>query len=84
MSVDGCTQVGLAVIAPPTLKPVKNQAAWRPVLGRLHLLLDFVPKFGVSKTPGHGFPLEALMSFVNAAFGSTNGEVRQLRCSNVV
>jgi hypothetical protein len=44
------------MIAPPTLKAVKNQAAWRPVLGRLHLLLDFVPKFGVSKTPGQVRP----------------------------
>lgn len=67
------TQVGLAVMAGSLVKPIKNQAQWRPVLGRLQLLADLVPQFGISKT-GAGFPLDSLMGFVNAAFQSPNGE----------
>ncbi|GIL71611.1 hypothetical protein Vretimale_933 [Volvox reticuliferus] len=57
------------------LKPVKNQSAWRPVLGILQLLRDLVPLVGISRT-GSGFELGELMDFVGKAYNSPNADVR--------
>ena len=57
-------------------RPVKNQNAWRPVFGRLHLINSLVPLFGVSKGSEGGFQLDPLMKFVGSAFTSANAEVR--------
>ena len=62
---------------PFLVKPMKNQAAWRPVLGRLKLLAALIPILGVSKgQAGDGVPGDALMKFVGAAFSSPNADVR--------
>ncbi|PNW77316.1 hypothetical protein CHLRE_10g431150v5 [Chlamydomonas reinhardtii] len=57
------------------VKPIKNQTAWRPVLGILQLLRDLVPLVGVSKA-GDGFDLAELMEFVGKAYNSPNADVR--------
>ncbi|GAX83266.1 hypothetical protein CEUSTIGMA_g10692.t1 [Chlamydomonas eustigma] len=55
---------------------VKNQSAWRPVLGILTILQDLVPVLGVGKAGGGGFELPELMEWVGKCFSSANGEVR--------
>ena len=55
---------------------VVGQGIWRPVLGRLQLLLHAVPLYGIQPPGRTGFPPDALMSFVTQAFNSPNGEVR--------
>ncbi|EFJ48806.1 hypothetical protein VOLCADRAFT_104552 [Volvox carteri f. nagariensis] len=57
------------------VKPVKNQSAWRPVLGILQLLRDLVPLVGISRS-GDGFELGELMDFVGKAYNSPNADVR--------
>eukprot|EP01018_Ginkgo_biloba_P003414 Gb_38463 [translate_table: standard] len=69
-------EIGLPVIAPLLLKAPKSQAIWRPVLGRLQLLLGAVPSFGLQPSNRSGFQTEALMSFITQSFTSPNGEVR--------
>lgn len=60
------------------LKPVKNQSAWRPVLGVLEVLLELIPKQGIAKASGKGggFDLPSLMEWLGKAFGSANADVR--------
>ena len=59
------------------LKPVKNQSAWRPVLGVLEVLLELIPKQGIAKAgKGGGFDLPSLMEWLGKAFGSANADVR--------
>lgn len=53
-----------------------GQGIWRPVLGRLQLLLHAVPLYGIQPPSRTGFPSDALMNFVTQAFNSPNGEVR--------
>lgn len=57
------------------VKPVKNQSAWKLLLGILGLLEELVPAFGISKT-GDGFELGELMEFVGKAYNSPNADVR--------
>ncbi|GFR45564.1 hypothetical protein Agub_g6958 [Astrephomene gubernaculifera] len=57
------------------VRPIKNQSAWRPVLGILQLLRDLVPQVGISRN-GDGFELNELMEFVGRAFNSPNADVR--------
>lgn len=52
------------------------QGIWRPVVGRLQLLLHAVPLYGIQPPSRAGFPSDALMNFVTQAFNSPNGEVR--------
>lgn len=63
----------------PRFRPIKNQAAWKPVLGRLRLLDLLLPRLGVSKSGGgdSGFSPEPLMGFVSAALANANAEVRR-------
>ena len=53
-----------------------EQSIWRPVLGRLQLLLHVAPLYGIQPPSRTGFPSYALMDFVIQAFNSPNGEVR--------
>jgi hypothetical protein len=53
-----------------------GQGIWRPVLGRLHLLLNAIPLFGIQHPGCSGFSSEDLMTFVSQAFNSPNGDVR--------
>lgn len=66
----------MAGMLPAFTRPVKNQNAWRPVYGRLQLIISLVPLFGVSKGGEGGFQLDRLMRFVASAFTSANAEVR--------
>ena len=66
----------LALVAGPLVRPVRSQSAWRIVLGRLSIMLDLVPRFGLAKAGDHGLTLEAVMEFTARAFESPNGEVR--------
>ena len=52
------------------------EGIWRPVLGRLQLLLHAVPLYGLQPPNRTTFPLDALLNFVAQAFISPNGEVR--------
>ena len=77
-AVAGCSSVGPATVAPIMLRPLpaKQKAAWRPVLGRLHLLTNMVNTYGVG---GHsGLTTETVMNFAKElnAFSHSNGEVR--------
>ena len=58
-------------------RPVKSQAAWKPVLGRLQLLGALLGSHGIAggAGDGSGFELPALMRFVGQALGSANAEV---------
>ncbi|XP_024402111.1 uncharacterized protein [Physcomitrium patens] len=69
-------EIGIMVLSGPLLKLPKNQANWRPVLGRLQLLQHAVPLYGIQPPNGTGFPSDALMNFVIQAFNNPNGEVR--------
>ena len=70
-------QLNMQSQMPLVLKAVKNQSAWRPVLGRLKLLAALIPILGVAKgSSGDGMSGDALMKFVWAAFSSANADVR--------
>ncbi|KAK9803394.1 hypothetical protein WJX72_004936 [[Myrmecia] bisecta] len=72
----GQKDLGLAALAHLFVRPVKNQSAWRPILGRLQLISALVPQLDIAKAGGEGFQLEPLMRFVGAAFASANADVR--------
>ncbi|KAK9826624.1 hypothetical protein WJX74_006438 [Apatococcus lobatus] len=73
----GIREVGLAGMAPLFVRPVRNQNAWRPVLGRLQLISQLLPQLGIARGGnGEGFELAGLMRFVGQAFGSPNADVR--------
>ena len=55
------------------LKPLKNQAAWKPVLARLKLLNSLIPVLDVGP---RSLPPEGLMKFAGAAMGSSNADTR--------
>ncbi|KAK9862466.1 hypothetical protein WJX84_003280 [Apatococcus fuscideae] len=75
----GIRDVGLAAMAPLFVRPVRNQNAWRPVLGRLQLISQLLPQLGIARGGnGEGFELAGLMRFVGQAFGSPNADVRSL------
>ena len=69
-------QLNMASQLPLVLKPMRNQAAWRPVLGRLKLLAALIPLLGIAKGGAEGVPVDSLMKFVGAAFSSPNADVR--------
>lgn len=46
------------------------------MLARLQLLGKLVGIWGIQVSGGEGLPLEGLMKFVGASFGSANAEVR--------
>ncbi len=58
-------------------RPIKNQAAWKPVLGRLRLLEALLPRLGLARggEGASGFALDPLMKFVLSALGNANAEV---------
>jgi centrosomal protein CEP104 len=66
----------LSLVAVALVRPVRSQSAWRIVLGRLSIMLDLVPRFGLAKAGDHGLTLEAVMEFTARTFESPNGEVR--------
>ena len=72
----GLAEAELALVAGPLVRPVRSQSAWRIVLGRLSIMLELVPRFGLAKAGDHGLTLESVMAFTARAFESPNGEVR--------
>ena len=67
----------LSLVSGPLVKPVRSQSAWRIVLGRLSIMLELVPRFGLAKQGDHnGLTLESVMEFTARTFESPNGEVR--------
>lgn len=58
------------------LVPLKKQAAWRPVLGRLEIISELVDLIGIGKSATGGFDLDATMQFVAKAFTSPNADTR--------
>ncbi|MEW5298759.1 MAG: hypothetical protein WDW36_001843 [Sanguina aurantia] len=75
MALAGHKDAGLRNHTNIFCKPIKNQSAWRPVLGILQVLQELVPMVGISKA-GDAFDLHELMDFVGRAYGSANAEVR--------
>nr|XP_024357275.1 uncharacterized protein LOC112273107 isoform X2 [Physcomitrium patens] len=69
-------EIGLPFIAISLLKPPKNQTIWRPILGRLQLILMAIPIFGLHPPNKLGLQTEPLMSFIHQAFKNANGDVR--------
>jgi hypothetical protein len=76
LSIAGMKESGMRAMASSFVKPVRNQTAWRPVLGALQLLQELAPKLGISSRPGEGFELGELMDYVGKAFNSPNADVR--------
>jgi centrosomal protein CEP104 len=75
------------VIAHQVCKPVKSQSAWKPVLARLNLIQQLLPQFGVhTGKGGQGLPLEGVMAYIGAAFGSAKENVRStaVKCAVMV
>ena len=68
--------VGPSMVAGHTLRsiPTKQKGLWRPILGRLTILLDLVDEYSLSGP----LNVDAIMNFCNAvgAFQHSNGEVR--------
>jgi centrosomal protein CEP104 len=77
-SIAGCSSIGPATVSSHILKaiPAKQKTAWRPVLGRLHILTDMVNAHGVGGQSG--LTAESVMNFAKSvnAFSHSNGEVR--------
>lgn len=77
-SLAGCGSVGPSTVSTHILRaiPAKQKSAWRPVLGRLHLLTDMVNAHGVGGQSG--LTTETVMNFAKStnAFSHSNGEVR--------
>ncbi|GAQ85746.1 Galactose-binding domain-like [Klebsormidium nitens] len=69
-------EVGPAAVVGPLLRPVKSQAQWKMVLGRLTLQQAFLQTYGLSPSSKSGLPVDQLMKFVCDSFASANGEVR--------
>ena len=71
------------VLAASLVKPIKRQSQWKPILSRLNLLNELLPKFGLSQHKSdkgdysHGFTVDAVMNFVNPALSSANEGVRK-------
>mmetsp|Transcript_16128 Transcript_16128/g.44039 ORF Transcript_16128/g.44039 Transcript_16128/m.44039 type:complete len:886 (+) Transcript_16128:261-2918(+) len=77
MFIAGLKDGGIRNYTHIIMKPIKNQNAWRPILGVLTLLQDLVPLLGISKN-GEGFDLAELMEFLSKPYNSANGEVRAM------
>jgi len=75
MFVAGLKDGGIRSATHVFVKPIKNQNAWRPVLGILALLQELVPLLGIGKQ-GDGFDLGEVMEFVGKAYNSPNADVR--------
>jgi centrosomal protein CEP104 len=71
------------VLAASLVKPIKRQSQWKPILSRLSLMNELLPKFGLSQHKAvkgdhsHGFTVHSVMNFVNPAFSSANEDVRK-------
>ena len=71
------------VLAASLVKPIKRQSQWKPILSRLNLMIELLPKFGLSQHKAdkgdhsHGFTVHSVMNFVNPAFSSANEDVRK-------
>ena len=66
--------VGLGIVANTLLKPQKNSAAVRPIIGRLTVLDSLVASFGAGGSTG--LQVEAAMQLIGKCLDSANGEVR--------
>lgn len=71
------------VLAASLVKPIKKQSQWKPILSRLNLLVEILPKFSLSQHRSdkgdysQGFTVDGVMTFVNPAFSSANEDVRK-------
>jgi centrosomal protein CEP104 len=66
--------VGLGLVASTLLKPQKNSAAVRPIIGRLTVLDALVAAFGAGGSTG--LQVETAMQHIGKCLDSANGEVR--------
>ena len=57
------------------IKAQKKATVWRPLLARLNILEELIPKFHVNKGKD-SFDLQELMAFVSTGFANANGEAR--------
>ena len=67
---------GVKNMAGSFVRPLKKQAAWRPVLGRLEIVNELIDLIGVGRSGSTGFDLDQLMHFVGKAYTSPNADVR--------
>ena len=61
-------EADLGLVAGPLVKQVRSQSAWRIVLGRLSIMLELIPRFGLAKQGDHsgvGLTLESVMEFTS-------------------
>lgn len=68
---------GVNILANALCKPVQKLNLWRVLTGRLTLLLELVPTYGLdAPEKENSFALEQVMKFATKCFDSANGEAR--------
>ena len=68
---------GVSILANALCKPVQKLSVWRVLTGRLTLLIELVPTYGLdAPEKENSFALEQVMKFATKCFDSANGEAR--------
>jgi centrosomal protein CEP104 len=74
----GCSSIGCGHVASHVLRalPAKQKTAWRPILGRIQILINLVKSYGVGGASG--LDTQTILNFLKSlgAFAHSNGEVR--------
>jgi len=68
---------GVSILAHALCKPVQKLSVWRVLTGRLTLLVELVPTYGLdAPEKENSFALDQVMKFATTCFDSANGEAR--------
>jgi len=68
---------GVSILAHALCKPVQKLSVWRVLTGRLTLLVELIPTYGLdAPEKENSFALEEVMKFATKCFDSANGEAR--------
>ena len=70
---------GVSILAHALCKPVQKLSVWRVLTGRLTLLVELIPTYGLdAPEKENSFALEQVMKFATKCFDSANGEARSM------
>lgn len=68
---------GVSILAHALCKPVQKLSLWRVLTGRLTLMVELIPTYGLdAPRKDESFALEQVMKFASRCFDSANGEAR--------
>jgi len=68
---------GVSILAHALCKPVQKLSLWRVLTGRLTLMVELIPTYGLdAPRKDESFALEHVMKFASRCFDSANGEAR--------